>query len=53
MVEVYNRTRKDGASGIDNVIAEEYSANLEESLKALLGLVLIDRKSFKTACSRA
>jgi len=36
MVEAYKRTRKDGASGIDNVTAEEYSANLEENLKDLL-----------------
>ncbi|NLD94775.1 MAG: group II intron reverse transcriptase/maturase [Fibrobacter sp.] len=36
MAEAYNRTRKDGASGIDNVTAEEYSVNLEENLKDLL-----------------
>lgn len=36
MLEAYRRTRKDGATGIDNVTAEQYSANLEENLKDLL-----------------
>ncbi len=34
--EAYRRTRKDGASGVDGVTAEEYEANLEENLKDLL-----------------
>ena len=33
--EAYRRTRKDGASGVDGVIASEYAANLEENLVAL------------------
>jgi RNA-directed DNA polymerase len=36
MVEAYNRTRKDGASGIDGVIAAEYAVQLEDNLKDLL-----------------
>lgn len=30
--EAYNRTRKDGAPGVDGVTAEEYGANLEANL---------------------
>jgi group II intron reverse transcriptase/maturase len=33
--EAYRRTRKDGASGIDKVTAEEYSLDLENNLKGL------------------
>ncbi len=33
--EAYRRTRKDGASGVDGVVASEYAANLEENLVAL------------------
>ena len=33
--EAYRKTRKDGACGIDNVTAEEYSRDLEDNLKAL------------------
>lgn len=36
MVEAYNRTRKDGASGIDGVTAAEYAEHLEDNLKDLL-----------------
>jgi len=35
--EAYRRTKKNGASGVDGVTAEEYEANLEENLKVLLG----------------
>jgi len=35
--EAYRRTRKDGAAGVDGQTAEEYAANLEENLQALLG----------------
>jgi len=34
--EAYRRTRKDGATGIDQQTAAEYGENLEENLKALL-----------------
>ena len=36
MREAYRLTRKDGASGIDGVTAEQYEANLEANLLALL-----------------
>jgi len=35
--EAYRRTKKNGAAGVDGVTAEEYEANLQESLKVLLG----------------
>ena len=31
--QAYGRTRKDGASGVDEVTAKEYEANLDENLK--------------------
>ena len=34
--EAYRRTRKDGATGIDGVTAEEYGEKLEENLQQLL-----------------
>jgi len=34
--EAYGRTRKDAAVGVDGQTAEEYGANLEENLEALL-----------------
>jgi len=34
--QAYGRTRKDGASGVDEVTAKEYEANLDENLKVLL-----------------
>lgn len=34
--EAYKRTRKDGASGIDKVTAEDYAMNLEANLRDLL-----------------
>ncbi|MBU0608389.1 MAG: group II intron reverse transcriptase/maturase [Armatimonadetes bacterium] len=34
--EAYRRTRKDGAVGVDGQSAEEYAANLEQNLQALL-----------------
>ena len=34
--EAYRQTRKDGATGIDGVTAEEYAENLEGNLEALL-----------------
>lgn len=34
--EAYDRTRKDGASGIDDVTGEEYAENLYENLQDLL-----------------
>jgi len=34
--EAYQRTRKDGAVGVDRVAAEQYAANLEAKLKSLL-----------------
>jgi group II intron reverse transcriptase/maturase len=36
MREAYIRTRKDGATGIDGVTAQEYEANLEAKLRDLL-----------------
>lgn len=33
--EVYNRTRKNAAAGVDGVTAAEYGANLEENLRDL------------------
>jgi RNA-directed DNA polymerase len=36
MREAYIRTRKDGATGIDGVTAQEYEANLEANLRDLL-----------------
>ena len=34
--EAYQRTRKDGAPGIDGQTATEYAANLEGNLRSLL-----------------
>jgi group II intron reverse transcriptase/maturase len=34
--EAYQRTRKDGAKGVDGQSAEQYAANLEDNLKSLL-----------------
>ena len=34
--EAYRRTRKDGASGVDDQTADEYAANLEGNLESLL-----------------
>jgi RNA-directed DNA polymerase len=34
--EAYQRTRKDGATGVDRQTAEEYAANLEDNLRSLL-----------------
>lgn len=34
--EAYERTRKDGATGVDGQTATEYAANLEENLRSLL-----------------
>ena len=34
--EAYRRTRKSGAPGVDDVTAEQYAANLEGNLQALL-----------------
>jgi RNA-directed DNA polymerase len=36
MREAYIRTRKDGATGIDGVTAQDYEANLEANLRDLL-----------------
>ena len=36
MREAYRRTRKDGASGVDEQTAKEYAANLERNLQSLL-----------------
>ena len=36
LLEAYQRTRKDGAAGVDGQTAEEYAANLEENLQSLL-----------------
>lgn len=36
MHEAYERTRKDGATGIDGVTAADYEANLEANLRDLL-----------------
>lgn len=37
--EAYQRTRKDGAVGVDGQTAEEYATNLEENLRSLLDRV--------------
>ena len=34
--EAYDRTRKDGAVGVDGRTAADYEANLEENLRSLL-----------------
>ena len=34
--EAFQRTRKDGATGVDRQTAEEYAANLEGNLRSLL-----------------
>src|SRR2546428_5241873 len=34
--EAYRRTRKDGATGVDEVTAKEYATNLDERLASLL-----------------
>ncbi|OFV85234.1 MAG: group II intron reverse transcriptase/maturase [Acidobacteria bacterium RBG_16_64_8] len=34
--EAYHRTRKDGATGVDNQTAADYEKNLEENLRSLL-----------------
>jgi retron-type reverse transcriptase len=39
MREAYIRTRKDGATGIDGVTAQDYEANLEANLRDLLGRI--------------
>ena len=44
--EAYQRTRKDGATGVDRQTAEQYAANLEANLESLLTRV-------KTASYRA
>jgi len=36
MREAYERTRKDGATGVDGQTAAEYAANLEDNLRSLL-----------------
>ena len=36
MREAYIRTRKDGATGIDGVMSQDYEANLEANLRDLL-----------------
>jgi group II intron reverse transcriptase/maturase len=36
MKEAYQRTRKDGATGVDGQTAEQYAANLEDNLRSLL-----------------
>ena len=36
LVEAYNRTRKDGAPGVDGQTAEDYGRSLGENLKSLL-----------------
>ena len=46
MYEAYRQTRKNGAVGIDEVTAEQYSVDLDDNLKSLL-----DR--FKTGTYRA
>ena len=35
--EAYSRTRKDGAAGVDDMMAEQYAEHLEENLRSLLG----------------
>ena len=34
--EAFQRTRKDGAPGVDRQTAEEYATNLEDNLRSLL-----------------
>ena len=41
--EAYRLTRKDGAPGIDGVMANEYAANLEANLLDLLDRIKSDR----------
>lgn len=36
LYEAYQRTRRDGAAGVDKVTATEYESNLSENLKSLL-----------------
>ena len=36
MFEAYQRTRKDGAVGVDGQTAEDYAVNLEDNLQSLL-----------------
>lgn len=36
LLEAHRRTRKDGAVGVDQVMAEEYAKNLEQNLQSLL-----------------
>ena len=36
LVEAWQRTRKDGASGIDGQSAQEYAGNLRDNLSGLL-----------------
>lgn len=36
LFEAYRRTRKDGAPGVDGMIAEQYEADLESNLRSLL-----------------
>ena len=36
MLEAYRRTRKDGAAGVDGQTAEDFEADLDKNLKALL-----------------
>ena len=36
LYEAYRQTRKDGAAGVDGVVAAEYERNLEGNLQALL-----------------
>src|SRR5580704_2671556 len=43
MREAYWLTRKDGATGIDGVTAQEYEANLEANLKDLRERIISDR----------
>src|SRR5215472_13784315 len=39
LTEAYRRTRKDGATGVDGVTADEYEQNLESNLQGLLDRV--------------
>jgi RNA-directed DNA polymerase len=39
LTEAYRRTRKDGATGVDGVTADEYEQNLESNLQGLLNRV--------------
>src|SRR5215468_6534422 len=43
MQEAYGLTRKDGATGIDGVTAEQYEANLEANLSDLLERIMSGR----------